>query len=497
MHSREQAGECAHHIRSYVIYPDDDRPTDRPNGRRMGRLLRLVAAAIAVVAIQPVAPVWIGFPTSSTTTTRTVAWTPTVQPRQFYQPTTRRMPTSYKRSRIAVPNRRRTSGRQFLAWEPMESSSQKTPTANDKDDTFVVRVALTREAGKNDALAHVLQQSFSTFSSVPQQQYRVQLCELPCIAHAPGPDADRLATASFAAAAAAHWSSDPPTTEDAATAAAAGHWDCIVVTSPEAARVLASVWNAAQPPGDGGTPSEETAAAVATEQHQQQYPLPFVAAVGKATEQALAQAGIPVAFVPSKATAEVLVQELPFFKTTTTTTSKPTVLYPASAKAAATVEDGLTRRGFTVTRWNTYDTVAAHWTEEECKVAAECQIACFASPSAIKGWLANQNTNNKGKFNNKNDTNGSSFNSNVIVLAACIGETSAGACRKLGWTNESIFYPKDSPGMEGWVQAIQDAVAMVLTNRQKGQLEGIEEDSSMLSAESNVKSGVVSKLDAS
>lgn len=245
-------------------------------------------------------------------------------------------------------------------------------------------VAATREQGKNEQLMKGI------------QELNLNPVELPCIAHADGPDFSSLQGA-----------------------LQENHWDYVTITSPEAARVLSSAWKHCT-----------------WEEHQP----PAVVAVGKATEDSLRAAGIDVAFCPSKATAEVLVQELPMPSTTT----QPSVLYPASARAQTTLQDGLTNRGFTVVRLNTYDTVTAHWNEQEQKVAATAQIACFASPSAVKGWLLNNQNNNN------------------HVLAACIGETSAKACREKGWKEEQIFYP-EKPGMAGWVDAVADAAASLAT----------------------------------
>jgi uroporphyrinogen-III synthase len=237
-------------------------------------------------------------------------------------------------------------------------------------------IALTREEGKNDkiqqALATALADAYSAYRTV----------ELPCIAHADGPDlavlAERLGE----------------------------EWTYIIVTSPEAAKVLAGAWEGVRA-------------------------MPPVAAVGKATEQVLQNFGIDVCFTPSKATAKVLAVELP------AATDGGRVLYPASAKAKATLAQGLTARGFDVVRLDTYDTVTARWTAAQQDIARQCRVACFASPSSVNGWLQNSD-------------------SNMSVLAACIGETSAQACREEGWPEERIFYP-DQPGIAGWVEAVQEA----------------------------------------
>jgi uroporphyrinogen-III synthase len=242
----------------------------------------------------------------------------------------------------------------------------------------IISIALTREEGKNEKLRQAIHSS--------NLQNKVTTIELPCIDHAHGADYNILAQTLYSSST---------------------RWDYVIVTSPEAARVLASVWDV---------------------KHDNN---PAVAAVGKATEAELNAFGIQVAFTPSIATAKVLVKELDGEESMS-------ILYPASTKAADTLADGLTARGMKVTRLNTYDTVTAQWKDDQKLVADSCQIACFASPSSVKGWLTNTDNNNK-------------------VLAACIGETSAQACRNLGWKEEAIFYP-EAPGIEGWVEAVEQAL---------------------------------------
>ena len=267
---------------------------------------------------------------------------------------------------------------------PTTTTTQRTSTVvvsatTEKDDHTQIVVAMTREDGKNNKLMKQIQSNDELSS-------QLNLVELPCIAHASGPDYDQLGST-----------------------LQSQKWDYITITSPEAAKVLASAWD-----------------------HVKENPLPVVA-VGKATEKTLQDCNIPVSFVPSKATAATLAVELDLVSGEGTT-----VLYPASARAQKTLEDGLSSRGFAVTRLNTYDTVTATWTEEQQETSKNVQIACFASPSSIKGWL--QNTGN-----------------NKDVYAACIGETSATACKGHGWDESRIFFP-EAPGLEGWAQAIQDAV---------------------------------------
>jgi uroporphyrinogen-III synthase len=261
-----------------------------------------------------------------------------------------------------------------LGIQSADSSSSDQP----------IVVALTREEGKNGKLKTQLIRQL-----VDSNQANLEIVELPCIAHADGPDYDKLGET-----------------------LRSQEWDYVAVTSPEAARVLASAWK----------------------QVSSSNP-PSVAAVGKATEDTLKEFGIPVSFCPSKATAKVLVQEIP------AKSAKTKVLYPASAQAATTLQDGLTDRGFAVTRLDTYDTVTATWTPEQQATADSVQIVCVASPSSLKGWLANA----------PND------DCKTKILAACIGETSAQACRDNGLREDQIFFP-EKPGIPGWVDAIQEAL---------------------------------------
>lgn len=262
-------------------------------------------------------------------------------------------------------------------------------------------VALTREEGKNGKLRKALMSNerisqLSETSGLPVEMY-----ELPCIEHADGADTEKLS----------------PTLTTS-------QYDYVAITSPEAAKVMATAWI------DAGRPT-----------------LGKVAAVGKATQESLIDFGIDVAFVPSKATAATLVKELPLSDAAVQEGRPTTLLYPASAKAQDTLQNGLEERGFTVTRLNTYDTVPASWSSDQISLAQSAKVACFASPSAVKAWL--KNTANL-------DT--------PRALASCIGETSATACRKNEWEESNIFYP-EKPGVDGWAVAVADALDYLATKQ--------------------------------
>ena len=258
---------------------------------------------------------------------------------------------------------------------------------NAATESKVTFLALTREVGKNEKLRLQLEKNCDNTTT---RTVEVEVFELPCIEHGDGPDYTILASTLLSK-----------------------RWDYVAITSPEAAKVLGLAWDVVR-----------------------SNPIP-VAAVGKATESSLRDLGIPVTFVPSKSTAATLANELELLDG-----EQPTsVLYPASAKAKNVLENGLVSRGFTVKRLNTYDTVTAAWRDDQKALSEKVQVACFGSPSAVKGWL--KNTQN-----------------NTQVFAACIGHTSASACKELGWTDDKIFFP-ETPGLDGWVGKTLEAARSV------------------------------------
>lgn len=229
-----------------------------------------------------------------------------------------------------------------------------------------------------------------------------------------------------------------------------------------------------------------------------------VACVGKATGDALRTKGVTPVFTPSTANGETLAAEIPLLPPPADAKSGDSdsgsgdaaaaavergedvglplerrcrVLYPASAKAQKTLESGLQARGFDVRRLNTYDTVPASWNEDAKAAAAAATVAAFGSPSAVKTWAARMGVaagvggGGGTKRDGRTGTEGESEREGAEVpadagsggagaLAACIGETSARACREAGWPESAIFYP-DKPGMEGWARAVGDALATV------------------------------------
>ena len=243
------------------------------------------------------------------------------------------------------------------------------------------RVVLTREEGKNGDMRARL------------SVRGIEVLEMPLIETATGADADAL---------------------PAALADATG-WDWVCITSPEAANVFLRAWREA---GEPDVP---------------------IATVGKGTSKVLKEeyargALTREAFTPSKADAATLAEELPL-------SSNARVLYPASAKAASTLQEGLRSRGARVTRLNTYSTEKVTAVDADAMALAKAaDVVTFGSPSAVKAWLA---------------LSGLSDEKVEHPLYACIGGTSARACDEVGLPG--VLFP-ESPGVDGWERVVLDAL---------------------------------------
>ncbi|KAM7277923.1 hypothetical protein ACFE04_005057 [Oxalis oulophora] len=314
-------------------------------------------------------------------------------------------------------------------------SSSSIPTETASFDSKP-KVVVTRERGKNGKLIHAL------------AEHGIHCLELPLIEHAQGPDTDRLSsllsdpdhgsgTMKFGLL--VSWADNSSKesgliikekdfyrlqflhlySDHTYACPSLCHltttFDWIVITSPEAGSVFLKAWKAA------GTPNVK------------------IGVVGAGTASVLedvirsSNQSIDIAFTPSKATGKVLASELP-----KNGSNKCTVLYPASVKASNEIEQGLSNRGFEVTRLNTYTTVPVHHIDEIIlKQALSVPVVTVASPSAIRAWV--------------NLISDSGWNNSV----ACIGETTAASARKFGLRN--VYYP-GQPGLEGWVGSILEAL---------------------------------------
>lgn len=256
-------------------------------------------------------------------------------------------------------------------------------------DCCPISIALTREDGQNVKLRRLLEERLS----VPLEQGQVVVVELPCIEHGAGPDTDEL------------------NARLQALVGGQSSFDSVVLTSPEAARVFLRAWADAR-----------QAAA---------FPLPILS-VGKGTSKVIRELGSEVAFEPSVANAETLAAELPG-------SFGNTVMYPASAQAKTTLQDGLAGRGFRVERLNTYTTQpVAHFAADELASMDTTRVATFGSPSAVKAWSAHTHQR---------------------PFAACIGGTSRAAAEEAGF--QRILAPA-KPGLDGWAGCVEAAVLELL-----------------------------------
>ncbi|KAL5705801.1 uroporphyrinogen-III synthase [Ranunculus cassubicifolius] len=243
------------------------------------------------------------------------------------------------------------------------------------------KVVVTRELGKNGKLINAL------------ANHGIKCLELPLIQHTQGPDLECLSSL-----------------------LCDSQFDWVVITSPEAGLVFLDAWRAA------GTPAVRIGVVGAG-----------TASVFKEVLQSPNQL-LTVSFSPSKATGKVLAMELP-----TLANKRCTVLYPASVKAGNEIEEGLTNRGFEVTRLNTYSTVPVLEVDHNILAdALSAPVVAVASPSAVRAWI-----------------NLVSESGDWDHAVACIGETTASAAKRHGLKN--VYYPKN-PGLEGWVDSILEAL---------------------------------------
>ena len=302
-------------------------------------------------------------------------------------------------------------------------------TGSSSDPVTAITVALTRELGKNTKLEGAL----TSHPGLRMMGLHLNVVELPCIEHAEGDDLPKLV--------------------DILSSDSINNYHYVVITSPEAARVLASAIDESD-----------------IEDMQKFNDVIKVAAVGKATGKTLEKLGIFVDFVPSQATGEILAAELPHIDRAECTK----VLYPASSKARNDIQDGLEARTsdaddaatFEFTRLNTYDTVPATFTASQMSQVDDIEIACFGSPSAVSSWLQNMDV----KYNLQDVDDeakkklGAKGNGNV--LTACIGTTSARAVLESGrWNAMDIYYPKENPGVDSWAESIVQACGDVLEKK--------------------------------
>jgi uroporphyrinogen-III synthase len=274
-------------------------------------------------------------------------------------------------------------------------------------NTFGEVVFLTREESKNDKLGTSL------------HNLGIQTYELPLVEHTRNKAGMEKLVRLLKDEAG----------EGSATATITTTTTWFVTTSPEAALVFTDCWR------EAGCPSAVN-----------------IASIGLGTTRALEEngAGDLIRFTPSKATGKVLARELPFHCLSPESSEKKhkeegegassssLVVYPSSELASNDVEEGLSKRGFTVERVNTYSTRPVEsLTKQQAEAASKASIVTFGSPSAIRAWK---------HLVNKTD-----------ILCCCIGGTSHKACLKNGFQEGNIFSPS-KPGLEGWSKVVVDAL---------------------------------------
>jgi uroporphyrinogen-III synthase len=313
-------------------------------------------------------------------------------------------PCFFSRANATIGNARRTFAfdddddfaKRRRARCRASSSSDDDDDGDDDDGRERAKknvVVLTREAGKNEQMRKIVSQ--------PPFGENVSVLEMPLVESVPAEDAERLR-------------------ETLETK----QFQWIIVTSPEAAKVFTNAWvEAGKPEGlNIGTVGGGTTRALPSQEEMKWARL----------------------FTPTKALGEVVAEELPLDlddgDSKDSKNSNREVLYPCSKKAAKTIQNGLSSRGFTVTRLNTYSTEqVTDIPKDVLEKAVEANVVTFGSPSAVKAWksLTLDMLEERG---GKHPT------------YACIGQTSANACEDCELPD--VWHP-ENPGMEGWAEVVK------------------------------------------
>jgi uroporphyrinogen-III synthase len=121
--------------------------------------------------------------------------------------------------------------------------------------------------------------------------------------------------------------------------------------------------------------SSPNGARVVAALHEEGCAMPPVAAIGQSTARAI---GHDVDLISCRANAASLVEDFP--------TGEGRVVVVQGARADTTLVDGLTAKGWRVTRCNVYETVDTEPSADDLAHAASADAIVFASGSAAENW---------------------------------------------------------------------------------------------------------------
>jgi len=311
---------------------------------------------------------------------------------------------------VMVRRRRRMNGNGTNATRFDDEDAEAKQAKKGKKKKMVV--VLTREEGKNKQMRDMLQSTErSAETSSESSSFEIEVLEMPLV--------ESVANEEEVSMLCERLKNDDER-------GARYQWIC--VTSPEAAKVFTEQWRKA------GKPKVN------------------VASVGGGTSKSLPKREElgGAFFTPSKALGEVLAEELPLAINDNSddddnnNDNNREVLYPCSKKAAKTIENGLSKRGFKVTRLNTYSTEQVRTiTKEVLEKAIEADCVTFGSPSAVKAWKALTHV----MIEEERD--------GIHPTYACIGQTSATACEELELPD--VWHPED-PSVESWAEVVRECL---------------------------------------
>ena len=171
----------------------------------------------------------------------------------------------------------------------------------------------------------------------------------------------------------------------------------------------------------------------------------LVAAVGPATADALRMSGVEPDLVPPEHWAQSLIEV--FVDRADGTSGR--VLYPCADRAASTIPDGLSAKGWTVDRVEAYRTVALEVADPALlAAAAEADAVTFTASSSVRAYLGLRTTDGRPVP--------------VPPYVACIGPTTADTARELGLSGVD----------EAWGASTEGIVAVLADHFAGGHADG-------------------------
>ena len=386
----------------------------------------------------------------------------------------------------------------------LSSLSSSFSSSSSSLNSRPIRIALTRESTeKNSALQSAILRRVSAL--LPSASRPVlEFVHVPCISHEAVDPLHPIPLESLPTMLHRLPSSPPPTANNydlSYLLTSPNLYDYILVTSPESARVLLRL-AASSSSSSSCSSSSSAAAAAAVVPPLLSGP---VVSIGPTTTSILTACGLVPDFVPSSSTADALSRELPprsspllsrlppssLGAASSPTSCRPRpclVLYPTSSLSTRALSTSLSSRRLPAARF-IVDQVASYGTTSAAASGTNIQsgvdVVCLGSPSAAVGWtnswrrvgggvdgVVGRQAASAPSSGRPREQQQQQQQQQHPPLAACIGGTTADECIRLECNSiglklwSGVLCRRSSPGMDGWVESVMEAVETIITARQ-------------------------------